>query len=97
MDFIEELYFGRVLPHEHIIVNENYKKALKAFQKRTDELDEQLPIETKKLLEAVFDADAELYGISEAEKFKLGFRLGVHMMLSCFYGDTAPEEMLYEK
>ena len=97
MDFIEELYFGRVLPHEHIIVNENYKKALKAFQNRTDELDKQLSTETKKLLEAVFDADAELYDISETEKFMLGFRLGVHMMLSCFYCDTFPEKMLYER
>lgn len=98
MDILDEFYFGNIIPHEHSLRNNaEYKKALAALQRRVEQLDAQLSAEGKESLEKLLDANADMASVTEAENFKLGFRLGVHMMCSCFFGETMPEGLLFDR
>lgn len=92
MDILEEFYFGNIIPHEYSFRNNaEYKKALAALHASIEKLDAQLSDGEKELLEHVLDANADISSVAEAENFKLGFRIGVQMMCSCFYGKTVTQ------
>ncbi len=95
MDILDEFYFGNIIPHEHTFWNNaEYKKALTALRTSLEKFEAHLSDENKKLLEAVLDAETDISSVAELESFKLGFRLGVHMMCGCFCGGISDEMLL---
>lgn len=90
MDILQEFYYGNIRPNEHVFANHDaeYKKALDAYLKYAQEFHGALSEEQKKLLEKLDNANADYVTRNSIENFKLGFRLGVHMMCTCFGEDT---------
>ena len=98
MDILDEFYFGEIIPHANLFRNNvQYQQALVALQKCVEQLNTQLSAEGKESLEKLLDANADMASVIEAEKFKFGFRLGVRLMCSSFFGETDGKEKIFDK
>lgn len=83
--FIDDLYYGRINPYEKKVVPEaQYVKGLEVICQNEKSVLEKLSEEDRKLFEDMLKACDELSATSDAENFKLGFKLGVRMMMECF-------------
>ncbi len=81
MDLLKELYHGRVSSFGEIrIQTPEYEKAVRKMIKIEEELTRQHP-EIHELFEEYRTAMGEVTDIAEYEKFALGFRTGVLLML----------------
>ena len=84
MNFIEELYFGNINPNEkRIDKNSQYKKALESFCKYENELNNLLSGEVLQIFNKFINVSDEITSCASVENFKIGFVLGVHMMIDC--------------
>ena len=89
MNFIEELYYGNINPNEkkpHR--NTQLSKAMELFSKNENELVEKMSKDDKKLFNDMVNASDEISACTSVENFKIGFILGVRMMVDCFKDDT---------
>ena len=84
MNFIEELYYGNIRPNtqEHILT-ETYKQATAIVSRITAQLRETLSEPERTLLERLIEANNDVIGEIGAAEFKIGFSLGVQMMIDC--------------
>ena len=84
MNFIEELYYGNIRPstQEHIST-ETYKQATAIISRIAAQLRETLSESERTLLERLIEANNEVIGETGAAEFKVGFALGVQMMIDC--------------
>lgn len=84
MNFIEEFYYGNIIPNERSFnQGTQYSKALNLFCKNEQKLSEVLSGEELKLFNELINASDEISAVNGVEHFKLGFRLGVQMMCDC--------------
>lgn len=84
MNFIEELYFGNINPNEkRIDKNSQYKKALESFCKYENELNNLLSGQELQIFNKLINVSDEITSCASIESFKIGFVLGVHMMIDC--------------
>ena len=89
MNFIEELYYGNINPNEKKPnCNIQLSKAMELFSKNENELVEKLSKDDKKLFNDMVNASDEISACTSVENFKIGFILGVRMMVDCFKDDT---------
>lgn len=89
MNFIEELYYGNINPNEKKPNrNTQLSKAMELFSKNENELVEKLSKDDKKLFNDIVNASDEISACTSVENFKIGFILGVRMMVDCFKDDT---------
>ena len=89
MNFIEELYYGNINPNEKKPNrNTQLSKAMELFSRNENELVEKLSIYDKKLFNDMVNASDEISACTSVENFKIGFILGVRMMVDCFKDDT---------
>ena len=89
MNFIEELYYGNINPNEKKPNrNTQLSKAMELFSKNENELVEKMPKDDKKLFNDMVNASDEISACTSVENFKIGFILGVRMMVDCFKDDT---------
>lgn len=87
-NFIEELYYGNINPNEKKFVrNTQYSKALETMSKIEAEVLNKFSDEDKKLFIDMINASDELSACTSVENFKIGFVLGVRMMIDCFRAD----------
>lgn len=82
MNFIEELYYGNINPYgTNCVPNKRYSEAVKLIlrfeHKLKNSLEEPELTALNRMIEAQSEADEEM----QLAKFKLGFKLGVQMML----------------
>ena len=85
MNFIEELYFGNINPNENRIdKNSQYKKALERFCKYENELNNLLSGKELQIFNKLINVSDEITSYASVENFKIGFVLGVHMMIDCY-------------
>ena len=89
MNFIEELYYGNINPNEKKPTrNTQLSKAMELFSKNENELVEKMSKDDKKLFNDMVNASDEISACTSVENFKIGFILGVRMMVDCFKDDT---------
>lgn len=89
MNFIEELYYGNINPNEKKPNrNTQLSKAMELFSKNENELVEKMSKDDKKLFNDMVNASDEISACTSVENFKIGFILGVRMMVDCFKDDT---------
>ena len=89
MNFIEELYYGNINPNEKKPNrNTQLSKAMELFSKNENELVEKLSKDEKELFNDMVNASDEISACTSVENFKIGFILGVRMMIDCFKDDT---------
>ena len=87
-NFIEELYYGNINPNEKKFVqNTQYSKALETMSKIETEILNKFSDEDKKLFNDMINARDEVSAYTSVENFKIGFVLGVRMMIDCFSAD----------
>ena len=85
MNFIEELYYGNIhLSTQEHISTETYKQATAIISRITAQLRETLSEPERTLLERLIEANNDVIGETGAAEFKVGFSLGVHLMVDCF-------------
>ena len=85
MNFIEELYYGNIqLSTQEHISTETYKQATAIVSRITAQLRETLSEPESTLLERLIEANNEVIGETGAAEFKIGFALGVQMMIDCY-------------
>lgn len=88
MNFIEELYYGNINPNEKRFENNTqFTKALERFCKNESKLTEALTGENLKLFIDMVNAADEITACTSVDNFKIGFILGVRMMIDCFRND----------
>lgn len=84
MGFIEELYYGNIhLSTQEHISTDTYKQATAIISRITAQLRETLSEPERTLLEPLIEAYNEIIGETDAAEFKVGFALGVRMMIDC--------------
>ena len=89
MNLIEELYYGNINPNEKKPNrNTQLSKAMELFSKNENELVEKMSKDDKKLFNDMVNASDEISACTSVENFKIGFILGVRMMVDCFKDDT---------
>ena len=87
-NFIEELYYGNINPNEKKFVrNTQYSKVLETMSRIENEVLNRFSDEDKKLFNDMINASDELSACTSVENFKMGFVLGVRMMIDCFRAD----------
>lgn len=87
-NFIEELYYGNIRPNEKkFIRNTQYSKTLETMSKIENEALNRLSDDGKKLFNDMVNASDEFSACTSVEHFKMGFALGVRMMIDCFKAD----------
>ncbi len=87
-NFIEELYYGNINPNEKKFVrNTQYSKALETMSKIESEVLDRFSDGDKKPFNDMINASDELSACTSVENFKIGFVLGVRMMIDCFMAD----------
>ena len=85
MNFIEELYYGNIhLSTQGHISTDTYKQATAIISRITAQLRETLFEPERTLLDRLIEANNEVIGETGAAEFKIGFSLGVQMMIDCF-------------
>ena len=85
MDFIEELYYGNITPHtKNCAQTTRYKQAAEIVLKLEPKLKDVLAEPERTMLERLIEASDEINVETGMANFKLGFSLGVQMMVDCF-------------
>ena len=85
MNFIEELYYGNVNPRtEHCVATARYEQATEIVSKITTKLKDSLAEPELTMLERLIEANNEITEETGMLYFKIGFGLGVQMMVDCF-------------
>ena len=88
MDWLEELFYGKINPNEnHIFKSKQHDAAISRFCECENKLTEKLSGEEQSLLKALIESGDEMMLCTEVESFKTGFIMGVQMMTACFCGD----------
>ena len=88
MNFIEELYFGNINPNEkRFEKGTQFAKALERFCENESKLTETLTGENLELFIDMVNAADEITACTSVDNFKIGFVIGVRMMIDCFRVD----------
>lgn len=88
MDFIEELYYGNILPFAKPVKNNpKYTKEIHKSCDIEEQLTKSLKDENLKKFTEFVKINNKISGINEVEFFKLGFTLGVRMMCDTMSND----------
>ena len=84
MNFIEELYYGNIKPNaRNITRSARYEQATEITLKMQEKLKEALAEPERTMLERLIEADDEIIEETGMTDFKLGFSLGVRIMIDC--------------
>lgn len=82
MRILEDLYCGRIAPHEHRIEPESeYEKILQYIIRNEDELKSTFTEQQKETFEKYKECRAEIESLTEVEAFISGFKLATHIMM----------------
>ena len=88
MNFIEELYYGNINPNEERFEKDmQFAKALERFCENESKLTEALTGDNLKLFIDMVNAADEITACTSVDNYKIGFILGVRMMIDCFRTD----------
>lgn len=94
MNFIEELYYGNIDPNrKKFDKNTQFAEALKLFCENESKLNEVLTGDDLRLFHDMVNAGDEITACTGVENFKIGFILGVRIMIDCFKSD---ENMIFK-
>ncbi|HIU57717.1 MAG TPA: hypothetical protein IAA61_07920 [Candidatus Ornithomonoglobus merdipullorum] len=94
MNFIEELYYGNIDPNrKKFDKNTQIAEALKLFCENESRLNEVLTGDDLRLFHDMVNAGDEITACTGVENFKIGFILGVRIMIDCFKSD---ENMIFK-
>ena len=89
MNLIEELYYGNINPNEKRNKKKfSYEKHVKTFSEIEEKLTKELNGENLKLFNELVNASDEISAASGVENFKIGFILGVRLMVDCLKNDV---------
>ena len=89
MNFIEELYYGNIIPNEKRYDKDtHYAKTMRKFCDSENELGKMLKGKPLHLVNDLITASDEISACTSVENFKIGFILGVRMMVDCFKDDA---------
>ena len=84
MNFIEELYYGNIKPNaRNSTRSARYEQATAITLKMQEKLKEALAEPERTMLERLIEADDEIIEETGMTDFKLGFSLGVRIMIDC--------------
>ena len=84
MTILEDLWYGNIDPSETFLNdNRHFKKLLSLMGKNRDKLADTLTEQQKEMLEKYDDTINEMHSLAEYEAFRLGFSLGVRLMMEC--------------
>ena len=82
MSILEDLYCGRIAPHEHRIAPESeYENLLRYIIDHEDDLKSTLTEQQKETFEKYKDCRAEIESLTEVEAFISGFKLATRIMM----------------
>ena len=82
MSILEDLYCGRITPHEHRIEPESeYENLLRYIIDHEDDLKSTLTDQQKEIFEKYKDCRAEVESLTEVEAFISGFKLATRIMM----------------
>ena len=85
MNFIEELYYGHINPNvKDSVATVRHQQAADIVLRISTQLKETLPEPERTLLEHLLEAEDEIIEEKCLSDFKLGFSLGLHMMIDSF-------------
>ena len=94
MNFIEELYYGNIDPNrKKFDKNTQFAEALKLFCENESRLNEVLTGDDLRLFHDMVNAGDKITACTGVENFKIGFILGVRIMIDCFKSD---EDMIFK-
>ena len=89
MNFIDELYYGNIDPNEKRYDKDtHYAKTMRKFCDSENELGKMLKGKPLHLVNDLINASDEISACTSVENFKIGFILGVRMMVDCFKEDA---------
>ncbi len=84
MNFIEELYYGNIKPNaRNSARSARYEQATEITLKIQEKLKDALDEPERTMLERLIEADDEIVEEIGMTDFKLGFSLGVRIMIDC--------------
>ena len=82
MKILADLYYGRVIPHEHGIKSgSKYEYLLGCVIRYDDDLVSTLTEQQKEIFEKYKDCKSDIDGINELDAFISGFRLAARIMM----------------
>ena len=82
MKILADLYYGRVIPHEHGIKSgSEYKKLLGCVIRHEDDLVSTFTEQQKETFEKFKDCKLDIDGMNEVEAFINGFKLATKIMM----------------
>lgn len=88
MKILEDLYCGRIAPHEHRIAPESeYEKLLQYIICHEDDLKSTLTDQQKETFEKYKDCRADVESLTEVEAFISGFKLATRIMIEVTQSD----------
>ena len=88
MSILEDLYCGRIAPHEHRIKSESeYENLLRYIISYEDDLKSTLTDQQKETFEKYKDCRAEVESLTEVEAFINGFKLATKIMMEVVQSD----------
>ena len=89
MSILEDLYCGKIAPHEHRIEPKSeYENLLRYIISHEDDLKSTLTDQQKETFEKYKDCRAEVESLTEVEAFISGFKLATKIMIEV----TQPDE-----
>ena len=88
MRILEDLYCGRIAPHEHRIEPESeYEMLLQYIIRNEDDLKSTFTEQQKETFEKYKEYRADLESLTEVEAFISGFKLAARMMMEVTQSD----------
>ena len=88
MKILADLYYGRVIPHEHGVKSgSEYEKLLGCVIRYEDDLVSTLTEQQKEIFEKYKDCKSEIDGMNELEALINGFRLATKIMMEVVQSD----------
>ena len=88
MRILEDLYCGRIAPHEHRIEPESeYEKILQYIIRNEDELKSTFTEQQKETFEKYKECRADVESLTEVEAFISGFKLATRIMMEVTQSD----------
>ena len=88
MRILEDLYCGRIAPHEHQIEPESeYEKLLQYIIHHEDDLKSIFTEQQKETFEKYKDCRAEVESLTEVEAFISGFKLATKILMEVVQSD----------
>ena len=88
MKILADLYYGRVIPHEHGVKSgSEYEKLLRDIIKHEDDLVSTLTEQQRETFEKYKDCKSDIDGMNELEAFINGFRLAAKIMMEVVQSD----------